>query len=106
MRTACFLVAVGNCISAKQERDAPKAGQTDNGVYQAAEQGAGTSKQPGHQVESENSHKAPVQTANNRHNERDGIHSRNLHFTLRMGIGCAGCRNLSTDNCKKNIFPL
>ena len=72
--TADFLFVLQHGISAKQERNAPQAGQTNQGVYQTAEQGTLTAEEPCHQVESENSHQAPVQTANNGNDRCNGIH--------------------------------
>ena len=57
-----------------QERNTPQACQTDEGVYDPAEQTCLTAKEPGDQVESENAHQAPVQTTDDGQNQCQRIH--------------------------------
>ena len=81
LRTACFLFPIHNCLSAKQKRNAPKTGQTDYGVYQAAEEGTGAAKQPSNKVKLKDPNEAPVQTAYYRQDQRNGIHTKPpFHF--------------------------
>ena len=65
MLFAMLLVAIAE-LFAEQEGSTPQAGEPNNRVDNAAEQGILSAKQPGHQVELKDSHKPPVDTADDR----------------------------------------
>ena len=80
MGSCRFLFSLHDSVSAKQEGNAPQTGKSYDGIDQSAEQSTGAAKQPGNQVKLENTHQAPVQTANDRKYQSDRIHKLYLHF--------------------------
>lgn len=59
---------------AKQERDTPQSGETNNGIDDPTEKGTLSAEQPGNQVKLKNSNKPPVQASDNGKNQRQCIH--------------------------------
>ena len=55
-----FLLVITASASAEKQGNAPQACQADDGVDDAAYQSVLAAENPGHQVELENAHKAPV----------------------------------------------
>lgn len=69
-----YSVTAGDCVSPEKKRDTPYPGKTHKGIDKTAEQRTLSAEQPCNQVEPENSHKAPVETADDGKNQCDGIH--------------------------------
>jgi hypothetical protein len=63
-----FLFSFDDFISAKQKGNTPQACQTNDGVDDSAEQSILTTKNPGNQVELEDTDASPVQTADDGNN--------------------------------------
>ena len=62
----------------KQAGDGAQGRDTHQRVDDAAEHTGGTAEQPGHQVEAEQAHKAPVQTAHDQQQNADLIKNRHV----------------------------
>ena len=66
---------------AEQQADAPEAGEADEGVDDAGDDGGLAAEDPGDEVKFENADQAPIQGADDGKNQCDGIHSLcNLQF--------------------------
>ena len=101
------LFAIGDGISAKQEGNTPKTCQTDDCIHDAAEQGTLPAKEPCHQVKLENSHKAPVQTADDGKNQCQRVHNFTSVLTLDRDIIPNSERNIQMKQipiAKRMIF--
>ena len=68
-----YLVVAVTEFFPEQERCAPQTGQANNGVDDSAEQGILTAEDPSHKVKLENTNKTPVDTANDRQDQRKHI---------------------------------
>ena len=74
MELPFFLFAVHEYSPAKQERNAPQAGQTHKGVNHPGKQRAGTAEEPSNKVKPEQTDQTPVGTANDGKDQCNGIH--------------------------------
>ena len=99
------LLAVHQHIPAKQERNTPKTGQAHQGIDDTAEQRSLTAEEPCNQVKPEQADQTPVQTANDRQNLRNGIHTTFLPF-FRMLIAFPGIQGNMQNACIHFEFPL
>ena len=67
---APFLLVVATAVaSAEQERNAPQAGKSNEGVNNPADNGILATKEPCHKVKLENSDQSPVGTADDGKNQ-------------------------------------
>lgn len=72
--TAHFLLIVAAAAaSAQQKRDAPQAGQTNDGIDDPAQQSVLTAKQPGYQIELKNTYQTPVCAADDRQDQCQSV---------------------------------
>ena len=69
-----FSLFVGNGVAAEQQRDAPDGRKTYQGVDHPADRGRLAAEEPGHQVETEQAHAAPVDPADDGKAQGDAIH--------------------------------
>ena len=67
-----------NCVLPEQKRCAPDTGDGNQCVDDPAEQGRLAAEEPGHQVELEQRHQAPVQAADDGEDQCDHIHEKYL----------------------------
>ena len=68
--------------SAEQKRNAPDAGQTDNGVDDAADSRGLSAKDPCHKVKFENADQTPVDGADDAENQCKSVHELSSLFVL------------------------
>ena len=61
-------------VLAEQQGNAPQTRKRNNGINDPAQQCILAAKKPGNQVELEDAHKTPVDGANDRKDQRNGIH--------------------------------
>ena len=69
---------LGDCVLPEQKRCAPDTGDGNQCVDDPAEQGRLAAEEPGHQVELEQRHQAPVQAADDGEDQCDHIHEKYL----------------------------
>lgn len=79
----CTLVVAITKLLAEQEGSAPQARKADDRINNAAEQGILTTEQPCHKVKLKDSHKTPVDAANDRQDQSKHIdHVYILHSNI------------------------
>lgn len=83
MELPIFLFTLDDASSAKQKGNAPQTGQSHKGIDDPAEKRTLTTKEPGHQIELENAHKAPVQGADDGQNQCQRVHFCYLRSVMR-----------------------
>lgn len=81
-------VCIYHVVILKQEGNAPQGGNTYQCVYDSCQHCALSAKQPGNQVELENTYKAPVNPAYNQEHQCNDIYDdqSNYHLFLRLVI--------------------
>jgi hypothetical protein len=86
-----FLLIAAAALLAEQEGNAPQSGKTDDSVNNTTENCVLTAKDPGNQIELENTDQTPVNTADDRQDQRQNIqHLLTLRFKSLDGVRIPG----------------